>query len=273
MDPYLEGDLWQEFHERLAAAISAQLMRVLPRTYVALLAKRYVLERPDISVASIPGEHAARIIYPDVHVATAQGVAPTLRPALAPPVEGTTTLALAEPAIELPSALPEQVPQLSVEVRDVAQRRLVTVIEILSPANKEGDGAQEYDARRTSLLETSTHLLEIDLLRRGSRIRLVGTPPAAPYYVFLSRMERRPLTAVWPVQLRQRLPVVPTPLLAPDSDVPLDLQAAVDDCFALVGYERLLNYGAPPPPPPLPPDDEVWLRSMIQAALGRERSA
>lgn len=27
MDPYLEGDLWQEVHERLANQISAQLMQ------------------------------------------------------------------------------------------------------------------------------------------------------------------------------------------------------------------------------------------------------
>jgi hypothetical protein len=32
MDPYLEGDLWQEFHDRLANQISAQLMsRLVPR--------------------------------------------------------------------------------------------------------------------------------------------------------------------------------------------------------------------------------------------------
>jgi hypothetical protein len=43
MDPYLEGDLWQEFHETLAGAIRAQLLRRLPPRYVALLAKRYVM--------------------------------------------------------------------------------------------------------------------------------------------------------------------------------------------------------------------------------------
>jgi hypothetical protein len=45
MDPYLEGDMWQEFHERLANQISAQLMPLLAPRYVALLAKRYILTR------------------------------------------------------------------------------------------------------------------------------------------------------------------------------------------------------------------------------------
>lgn len=40
MDPYLEGDLWQELHETLASAIRAQLVSQLSTKYVALLAKR-----------------------------------------------------------------------------------------------------------------------------------------------------------------------------------------------------------------------------------------
>jgi NADPH-dependent 7-cyano-7-deazaguanine reductase QueF len=43
MDPYLEGEMWQEFHERLANEISAQLLPKLAPKYVALLAKRYVI--------------------------------------------------------------------------------------------------------------------------------------------------------------------------------------------------------------------------------------
>ena len=37
MDPYLEGEMWQEFHERLAHQFSAQLMPLLSPRYVALL--------------------------------------------------------------------------------------------------------------------------------------------------------------------------------------------------------------------------------------------
>ena len=212
MDPYLEGELWQEFHETLAGAIRAQLMRRLPQTYVALLAKRYVLDRSAIGIVDVP---PARVIYPDVRVATRTRSVQEQR-AGAGSTGGT---AVAEPAVELPSAIGEEVPQLSVEIRDVANRRLVTIIEILSPANKLGEGAQEYAERRLELLRTRVHLLEIDLVRRGARIRLEGELPPAAYYVYLSRAERRPLTAVWPILLRDRLPIVPVPLLAPDPDI------------------------------------------------------
>lgn len=254
MDPYLEGDMWQEFHDRLANQISVQLMPSLAPKYVALLAKRYVLDRPALGIFNVP----QRTFYPDVHVVAPAG-APAAEPAGA-------AVAVADPPVELPSPVPEEVPQLSVEIRDVAERRLVTIIEILSPVNKHGEGGRDYAERRMDLLQTSTHLLEIDLLRQGTRIQLLGEPPPAPYYVYLSRVQRRPYTQIWPIALREPLPVVPVPLLPPDADVPLDSQAAVEACFDLVGYERLLDYSSPPPPPDLVEDDAAWVDDVLHAA-------
>ena len=54
------------------------------------------------------------------------------------------------------------------------------------------------------------------------------------------------------------------PLLAPDPDVTLDLQAALDACFALVGYERLLDYTALPPGPSLPEPDAQWVATLLR---------
>jgi len=161
-----------------------------------------------------------RIIYPDAHVVRIREAVPVY--------EGTTA-----PTLEVNSPMDEEVLILSVEIRDVAERRLVTVIEILSPVNKRGDGAREYMERRSDLLKTWTHLLEIDLVRRGGRIPLEWELPPAPYYAFLSRFTRRPVTEVWAILLREPLPVVPVLLLPPDEDVPLSLQTAVDACFDL----------------------------------------
>src|SRR5215831_7715929 len=132
MDLYLEGEMWQEFHDRLANEISLQLMPQLAPKYVALLAKRYVLDRPALGVFDVP---SSRTIYPDVHI-----VAPREADSRKLIREST---AVDEPTVELASFM--GAPQLSVEIRDVAQRRLVTLIEILSPANKYGDGAREYN--------------------------------------------------------------------------------------------------------------------------------
>lgn len=255
MDPFLEGELWQEFHDTLANAVRGQLLSLLPAKYVALLAKRYVIEQPSISLLSLPPEH--RVIYPDVHIAE---TSPRVAEAIADYAISTP------PAATLISDIDVDVPILSVEIRDVAERRLVTVIEILSPVNKMGPGAREYYERRKQLLATMTHLVEIDLLRRGLRIALEGELPPGAYYCYVSRTQKRPYTDVWPIALPDRLPVLPVPLLPPDEDVLLDLQRAVNACFELVRYERLLDYSAPPPPPPLSEEDAAWLAGRLAAA-------
>jgi hypothetical protein len=150
------------------------------------------------------------------------------------------------------------------------ERQRVAVIEILSPVNKRGQGLREYVERRMELLQTHTHLLEIDLLRAGTRIPLIGDLPSASYFIYLSRTQRRPRTLVWPIQLRERLPTVPVPLLPPDPDVPLELQTAVQACCDLVQNERLLDYAAPPPPPPLSDEDAAWASEVLRSA-GFER--
>jgi hypothetical protein len=65
MDPYLEGEMWQEFHDTLANEIRSQIIPQLGSRYAALLAKRYVLDRPALGVFDVP---SSRTIYPDVHI-------------------------------------------------------------------------------------------------------------------------------------------------------------------------------------------------------------
>jgi hypothetical protein len=250
MDPYLEGEMWQEFHDRFANQISEQLLPRLKPTYVALLAKRYTIEHPVLGIA--------RTFYPDVHI-----VKQTREAYIAPDVTRTTEVA-SPFELENPPPEPETMPYLAIEIRDVAERRLVTVIEILSPENKRGKGYLEYDDKRAAILATDTHLLEIDLLRQGHRIELVGELPRASYFVFLCRSTRRPKIQVYPIQLRDKLPTVPVLLLLPDPDVALDLQAALDACFDLVGYERLLDYAQPLAE--LSAEDAAWINNSLRAA-------
>ena len=221
---------------------------------MALLSKYYTVDQSGLGIVGTPSKRA---IYPDVHITK-------VKEALA---DYNTVTA---PTIELITPLPEKVSILTVEIRDVAERRLVTVIEILSPVNKLGPGFQEYVEKRTALLQTSTHLLEIDLLRIGERIPLIGGElPAAPYYVFLSRFTRHPRTEVWPIQLNEPLPTVPVPLLPPDPDIPLALQPAIEACFELVGYHRLLDYSQIPPSPALSSEDLAWVESLIGTEISR----
>lgn len=56
------------------------------------------------------------------------------------------------------------------KIRDRKSRKLVTVIEVLSPANKRpGPDRDQYVVKRQQLLGSLAQLLEIDLLQGGAQ--------------------------------------------------------------------------------------------------------
>jgi hypothetical protein len=63
------------------------------------------------------------------------------------------------------------------------------------------------------------------------------------------------------------LPVIRIPLRQTDADVPLDLQALIDQCYRNGDYEDDLNYQTDPYPP-LDPDDARWADALLRK-LGR----
>ncbi|MEZ4714251.1 MAG: DUF4058 family protein [Caldilineaceae bacterium] len=154
---------------------------------------------------------------------------------------------------------------LSVELYHTENERLVTAIEILSPVNKEPshEAYTDYLRKRRELLRSDVHFMEIDLLRKGTRPPLHSPVPEAPYYVVLSRVDRRPQAEVWPIQLSDRLPVLPVPLLAPDPDAPLDLGAVMAVVYERGGYDVQIDYQQPPPPPALKEEESAWLQQLL----------
>jgi len=66
---------------------------------------------------------------------------------------------------------------------------------------------------------------------------------------------------LWPIGLRERLPVIPVPLKTPDGDAQLDLQKALHHVYDASGYEDYIYAG--PPDPPLAADDQAWAESLI----------
>jgi hypothetical protein len=161
-----------------------------------------------------------------------------------------------------PWEVPLMLYRVEIVTTDAEQR--VTVIEILSPTNKRPghEATLEYRRKRRDLFRSSAHLMEIDLLRAGERPSLEEAVPVAPYYVTLSRAERRPRVEVWPIPLNERLPVLPVPVLEPDPDAPLDLGAAVASVYERGAYERKIDYAQPPPP--LSAGEAAWVDTLLR---------
>jgi hypothetical protein len=162
----------------------------------------------------------------------------------------------------IPVLTPVEVKIVYIEIRDAGNNQLISVIELLLPVNKRDPGLQPYLEKRRRLLTAGVHLMEIDLLRRGARVYNRPRLPASHYLVTLTRAPAK-MTETWPLQLQDRLPRLPVPLLPPDEDATFDLQAALAEVYEDAAYDLSIDYQEPPPPPPLATDDLAWIHGLI----------
>lgn len=247
MDPYLEGYLWPDVHSALANKIRQQLTPLLRPKYTARL---------EIYLAEDPWpEGEIGILYPDVEILEA----PQRQ---SPPTVIADTLTIAPPALCLPVVPAVPVRLTHVEIRDTAQNRLITSIEILSPVNKREPGLTTYRLKRQRLYQANVHLLELDLLRRGTRPFAHPRLPQVPYCLALTRAQAQQ-TEIWPIALAMPLPVIPIPLQSPDPDLPLDLQSVLTAIYEEAAYDLSLDYRQPPPPPAFSTDEADWLQAQF----------
>jgi hypothetical protein len=260
MDPYLEP-FWGDVHARLIIYACDQLQSLLPRNLRARVEERVFVDAPQT------GE---RDVYPDVRVVE-RGRGPTVT--VAPPGE----VVVAQPLIL--QLADEPVTETFIEIIDVGSgRRVVTVVEVLSPANKRpGPGRDLYLKKQGELLAGQVSLVEIDLLRAGQSVLSVAPrriPPShrTPYRLVVRRGWLPLQAEVYAVPLRQRLPAIRVPLRQTDADVPLDLQPLLDRCYDNGGYQDDLDYEAEPDPA-LPPDDAAWADALLREKGRRRRPA
>ena len=247
MNHFLEqSDAWMDFHDNFIVRIQESLSVQVGPNYLVKLEVRLILhersaeERRFFGIADVGmTDPLNRQILPDSATITA-------------PVQ-----------LELPAVEMEK--HRSIEIRDRRDRRIVTVIELLSPTNKTaGSDRDDYMVKRRQILSSPTHLVEIDLRRGGTR----PSPPDLPqcdYYVLVSRHEDRPRVGVWPFGLREPMPKIPIPLTAPDGPVWLDLKAVLDRTYDAGGYAKYIYQEIPEPP--LAENEAEWARALIPGII------
>jgi Protein of unknown function (DUF4058) len=246
MNPYLEQDyVWHDFHERFIPLCSEMLVPQVRPGYIVRLDEH-------VYIHELPADERRRAGRVDVGVARL----------------GAEPLAAASTAVFSAPARGKIVPEIDVvrhsfvEIRDRRNRELVTVIELLSPANKRlGPDREQYLSKRYQLLSSPAHLVEIDLLRGDPRLPLEGLPACA-YYVMVSRAEERPHVGLWPMGLHDCLPTIPIPLRAPDPDARLVLEQLIHRLYDAAGYDDYIYTGQPQPP--LSDADRAWARDVLK---------
>jgi Protein of unknown function (DUF4058) len=261
MDPYIEtSGLWEDFHNHLVEKIGERLADAAPDRYLVRTGERsYVVLAESESKKSYA-------FLPDVSVTTARRrgkAAKRTGTAVAEP-DGETEPVTMRPFIQTEHR------EAFVEIYEAGpDRRLVTCVEVLSPSNKRPgtEGWELYFRKRQSLLLGRANLVEIDLLRGGQRMPMLDPWPDSPYTIMVARAKSQ-LCRVWRAHFRRPLPSISVPLVNPDPDIPVEIQAVIAGIYQRFRYERSVDYSSPLTPP-LNPDEAKWFEQRLKARRNR----
>jgi hypothetical protein len=248
MDPYLE-QRWGDFHARFITYLSDALQPSLPRELRARMEERVYVEALD---------GPAKQYVPDVHVYVTRRTPGTS-------AESGAAAAVAEPIVV---QVPAEVTERFIQILDVRSGgRVVTVIEVLSPADKLlGRGRNEYLAKQLQYVEGGVNLVEIDLLRIGqhttlAKLGLISPEKITTYHASTFRASRPEFLEYYAIPFRSPLPRLPIPLRATDPDAVLDLQTVLDTAYDRGRYDDI-DYTRPLQPP-LHPADQQWADQLL----------
>lgn len=250
MNPYLEAPaLWSGVHHWLITEIARSLVPQLRPHYFVAVEER---------VYQVSGEGATLVGIPDAIVLTPQPQPPT-----SPPMPIAVASPPSQPiAVTLP--MPETIREGYLEIRAVGSETVITVIEVLSPANKRtGEGRNQFLAKRQLGLASASHWVEIDLLRHGEPMPLLQAPTIQSHYrLLVSRRDRRPQAELYAFNLPSPIPRIPLPLQPGDPEPILDLQALLHSIYDQGGYDLRLDYQQPAIAP-LAPADAAWVDAQL----------
>ena len=240
MNPYLENPaLWPEVHSWLIVELARSLNPRLVPKYRAAVEKRVY---SDAILVGIPDASVFEV-RPDVESSVrATQVIPKPVRVTVPQIEERTERYL--------------------EIREVKTGRVITAIELLSPTNKRGgEGRQKYLTKRQKVLNSTTHLVEIDLLRSGDLMPMTATI-SSDYRILVSRANLRPEAELYPFNLREPIPAFSLPLLPQEREPIVNLAEILDRAYSEAALDLTIDYSQLPIPP-LKDSDREWMRSLM----------
>ena len=256
MNPFLELH-WGDVHQRLITYLSDMIQANLPGDLRARVEERVFVEA-DLGYS--------RRIVPDVRISELKTpVHPLPGTAVGTAVADSPEIAEAEPIVfELQGI---EITEGYIEIRERGGGRVITVIEILSRANKlAGSGYEQYRQKQEDVLRSTASLVEIDLIRVGRRVLSLPSSEIPEshrqdFLVCVSPGWNRSRRELYAMPLRKRLPIIPIPLRQSDSSVKIDLQALLDRAFEAGRYDDI-DYSQELDPP-LSKDDVEWVKGLI----------
>ena len=261
MDPFLEHPaLFPGLHDRLISYLSEVLQERLPEPYYADISDRVWVE-----VSQRPIGPDVKVLHPDEVTAPVGngegGIAVAVR------LETRT-----KPAVITVPHDEQRETYLDILTNLDGKERLVTSIEVLSPANKTPgeQGRELYMRKQREIIEAKVNLVEIDLLRSGHHSTAVALDWARAktgpfdYHVCLHLSDQWEDFLVYHFTLKDKLPEIPIPLLPGDTPIVVDLQAVFDRCYDAGPYRRRVPCRENAPVPPLRPEQAEWVTGVLK---------
>ena len=263
MDPYLERPgLWKQVHTGLIIEIQHFLTALLrPRYRVDVEQHTYLaLLPPDERLVGIPD---GLILAPPSNGPTI--LSGSLGLSSASSMVAEQVVVMVEPIVaELP--IQQEIKHRYLEIRDMEMGEVITVIEILSPANKSSrDGRKKYEKKRLKVLNSLTNLVEIDLLRAGRAMSMKVVGQAEnDYRILVSRSDERPRGALYLFSVRDMIPDIPIPLRPGEEEPQLKLNHILHGLYDKSGYDMSIDYQKPATPS-LSDENTAWAKTLLES--------
>ncbi|VTS03743.1 Uncharacterized protein OS=Oscillatoria nigro-viridis PCC 7112 GN=Osc7112_3026 PE=4 SV=1: DUF4058: DUF4058 [Gemmata massiliana] len=166
------------------------------------------------------------------------------------------------------SIIREQFAEEYIEIRNRTDGKLVTLLEVVGPANKTTPaGRQAYlDARQQAVAQRAG-IVEIDLIMQGKPMLTYSRDglPEYDYAVTVTRSNAPDRYEIYTSTLQKKLPKFKLPLAADDRDALLDLQAAFARAYDLGTFSSQIDYkNAPPPDVPFTDAHRTWSDELLK---------
>ncbi len=257
MDPWLESPIiWPDVHSTLITSIRDVLgPQLRPRYFVGVESRTTVLTGLDVDF----------VYKPDVTVQATESRAAVRGSAVAV-LEATEVQTY---TVSVPTS--EEAEETFLTIQELPGRKLVTVIELLSPTNKKTkDARADYLQKRNDLILSRTNFVEIDLLRAGEPMPVQTPPPRSDYRILVCRARRRKDAVLYAFPYTSPIPPIPIPLLPGDPEPLLNLNDILHALCERAGYDLVIDYSQPPDPP-LRPADEAWAAKIVAGTINSRR--
>jgi hypothetical protein len=153
-----------------------------------------------------------------------------------------------------------------IEIRQRNDGRLVTLLDVVSPANKvTGAGRAAYLDKRMEGRKATANLVELDLVLQGQPTLEYSREglPDWDYAVTVTRSTQPEKYEIYTATLQKRLPRFRLPLAPDDRETVLDLHIAFSRCYDQGGFAARIDY-AKDPPTTLSPEDRQWLHEVLR---------